>query len=406
MVSKPAADEQRHRADDAVVGEELVHHLGVEQRGDHAGARLGLADLHVLGESPDHAHGGVDHAVPVGAVGCRVHLHVRGLAVDLPVGERQAEHRHGEHRGHDVGEVVDEVEPTGLDHVVDARAREVLDERIPHLHRRRRQERVEDAAVLRLLGRVHLDEAAARRPALGDRDALVAVALAVGVVVVRQEVGALRDRAQHLVAGDDPEAVVLAAPRDRALLAQLVRLRRVGLPVLGECWSNSTTTRSSDAIEPPGVRWPVRANTIGGRRTPPPRDVLIGPDWPCVNSPRPPPARRDPARRPALLRDDVDAAFARLRAESPIHRTTTSASPPDPTSGRSLATTTSVPHRELPHVPQRAEHDHRGLRAFGKQHPAPRSARAHPTATDREQGLHAPHGRAHARRRARACGRA
>ena len=33
-------------------------------------------------------------------------------------------------------------------------------------------------------------------------------------------------------------------------------------------------------------------------------------------------ARRDRARRPALLRrDDVDAGFARLRAESPIHRT-------------------------------------------------------------------------------------
>ena len=116
-----AADEQRDRADDAVVGEELVHHLGVEQRADHPGPRLGLADLHVLGEPPDHAHGRVDHAVPVGAVGRRVHLHVRGLAVDLPVGERQPEHRHGEHRGHDVGEVVDEVEASRLDDVVDAR---------------------------------------------------------------------------------------------------------------------------------------------------------------------------------------------------------------------------------------------------------------------------------------------
>ena len=69
--------------------------------------------------------------------------------------------------------------------------------------------------------------------ALGDRDALVAVALAVGVVVVRQEVGALRDRAQDLVPGDDPEPVVVGAPHHRALLTQLVGLRRVGLPVLG-----------------------------------------------------------------------------------------------------------------------------------------------------------------------------
>ena len=45
-------------------------------------------------------------------------------------------------------------------------------------------------------------------PALGDRDALVPVALAVGIVVVRQQVGALGERAQLLVAGDDPEAVV------------------------------------------------------------------------------------------------------------------------------------------------------------------------------------------------------
>ena len=33
---EPTSDEQRDGADDAVVGEELAHHLGVEQRGDHA----------------------------------------------------------------------------------------------------------------------------------------------------------------------------------------------------------------------------------------------------------------------------------------------------------------------------------------------------------------------------------
>ena len=168
----------------------------------------------------------------VRAVGRRVHLHVRGLAVHLPVGEGQPEHRHGEHRGHDVGEVVDEVEAAALDHLVDARPGEVGDERLPPLHRRRRQERVEDAAVLRLLGRVHLDEAAARRAARGDRDPVVAVALAGRVVVVREQVGALRQRAQLLVAGDHPEAAVAGAPRHRALLAELVRLARVGGAVL------------------------------------------------------------------------------------------------------------------------------------------------------------------------------
>ena len=61
-------DEQRDGADDALVGEELAHHLGVEQRGDHARTRFGLADLHVFGEPSDHAHGRLDHAVPVGAV--------------------------------------------------------------------------------------------------------------------------------------------------------------------------------------------------------------------------------------------------------------------------------------------------------------------------------------------------
>ena len=45
-------------------GSELVHHRGVEQRGDHPRPRLGLADLHVLGEPPTMRMVELDHAVP------------------------------------------------------------------------------------------------------------------------------------------------------------------------------------------------------------------------------------------------------------------------------------------------------------------------------------------------------
>jgi hypothetical protein len=113
---------------------------------------------------------------------------VGGLAVDLPVGERQPQHRHGEDRGNDVGEVVDEVEATGLDHVVDAGPGEVVDERLPLHDRGGGEERVEDPPVLRLLRWVHLDEPPTGRSPRRDRDPLVPVSQAIGVMVVRQQV--------------------------------------------------------------------------------------------------------------------------------------------------------------------------------------------------------------------------
>ena len=44
-----------------------------------------------------------------------------GLAVDRPFGERNAHHRQGQHRGHDVGEVIDEIDPARLDLLVEGR---------------------------------------------------------------------------------------------------------------------------------------------------------------------------------------------------------------------------------------------------------------------------------------------
>ena len=218
----------------------------------------------------------------LGLSGARVHLHVGGLAVDLPVGERQPQHRHGEHRGNDVGEVVDEVEATGLDHVVDAGPGEVVDERLPLHDRGGGEERVEHPPVLRLLRWVHLDEPPTGRSPRRDRDPLVPVAQAVGVVVVRQQVGALGECAQLLVSGDDPEALVLGAPRHRALLAELVRRRGIGLAVLG-CvlveLDNDPIVRCHR--KPPGEqtrRWPDRRIFAPVRTAPPTRARRIGSD--------------------------------------------------------------------------------------------------------------------------------
>ncbi len=101
---------------------------------------------------------------------------VRGLAVDRPLLQLDAHHRQREHRGHDVGEVVDEVDPAGLDLLVECRAHDLVDERLPPLDRGGGQVRVERAAVGAVLGLVHLQDAAAHDGGplrLRDRDALV-----------------------------------------------------------------------------------------------------------------------------------------------------------------------------------------------------------------------------------------
>ena len=152
----------------------------------------------------------------------------------------------------------------------------------------------------------------------------------VGIVVVRQQVGALGERAQLLVTGDDPEPVVVRAPRHRALLAQLVGLRRIRLAVLGRV----LVELDDDPLvrchrNPPGARRPVRAQANGADPgAPPTRTPRSAVDRGVADAP---PLDEIELGDPRFfLRDDVDAAFARLRAESPVHRTRDLGVPPGP----------------------------------------------------------------------------
>ena len=175
----------------------------------------------------------------VGRVFRSGHRQVGGLAVDRPLLELDAHHRQGEHRGHDVGEVVDEVDAARLDLLVEGRPGDLVDERLPPLDRGGGQVGVQRTAVGAVLGFVHLQDAAAhdRGPLrLRDRDALVPAALSVDVVIVGHDRTA-RQFEDVLAVRGDPVPVVDVGPGHRALglhlLGDLLELQPVlrGVPV-------------------------------------------------------------------------------------------------------------------------------------------------------------------------------
>ena len=176
-------------------------------------------------------------------VGRCVHRRVGGLAVDLPVLQRHAQQAERQHRGHDVGEVVDEVDPAVLDLLVEARLDDLVDDGNPPLHRGGRKIGVQRGAVLPVLGLVHLEHAAAERvltSAARDGDADVALALA-GDVVVVGDVRAPREFEDFLVSRSHPVPAVRVGPCERTALVHLrgdllepvAVLRRVAIEMEG-----------------------------------------------------------------------------------------------------------------------------------------------------------------------------
>src|SRR3984957_2223909 len=161
-----------------------------------------------------------DNLVDVGGVLRGVNRCVNRFAVNRPVLQRDAQHRQRQYGGHDVGEVVDEVDAAIFDLLVEAGAGYLVDERHPTLHRRRGQIGVEHVAVDAVLGLIHLQNAAphaARAFGLGDRNALIASAFAVDVVVGGDN-RATRQLEYRVASAGNPVAVVGVGPRDRALV--------------------------------------------------------------------------------------------------------------------------------------------------------------------------------------------
>ncbi len=163
---------------------------------------------------------------------------VRGLAVDVPLLELDAHHRQRQHRGHDVGQMLDEVDLTGFDVLVECGAGDLVDERLPALDRRRGQVGVQRPAVLAVLGLVHLEDAAAnhgRATGLGNGDALER-GLTGDVVMVGHR-GAAGELEHVRAVGGHPVPAVGVGPGHRALglhlLGDLLELQPIlgGVPV-------------------------------------------------------------------------------------------------------------------------------------------------------------------------------
>lgn len=169
-----------------------------------------------------------------GVLGC-VDRGMHRLAVHVPLLQRDAEHGQGEDGGHDVGEVVDEVDAAALDLLVEAGARHVVDERLPALDRGRGQIRVEHGPVGAVLGVVHLQDAAADgadAAGRGDRNAFIATAFAVDVVVVGDR-RAARQLEDLVAAGRHPVAAVGIRPGHGALGVHLFGDGLELRPILG-----------------------------------------------------------------------------------------------------------------------------------------------------------------------------
>ena len=224
------------------------------------------------------------------------------------------------------------------------------------------------------------------RPAVRDGDALVAVALAGGIVVVREEVGALRDRAQHLVAGDHPEPVVLVLQatghwfRSSCAFAGYVRGTRAS--------AGRTRRRPVRPLpsEPPGARWPVRAHAMGPSRErttdAAPHAVLASAQTDGVSDPLldlAPPLDEIALGDPLFAATTSTPRSPACAPSRPIHRTQDLGEPagPDFWSITPLRRRAIAVSRRSHDVHQRAELRHRGLPAFRRQHLPPRSPRAH-----------------------------
>ena len=174
-------------------------------------------------------------------VGGGVHLRVGRFAIDLPVLQRYAQQTERQHRGHDVREIVDEVDPAILDLLVEARLDDLVDDGNPPVHRRGRKIGVQRGAVLPVLGFVHLEHPAAELradSAARNADADVALALPADVVVVG-DVRTPRQFEDFSVARCHPVPAVRVGPRQRTALVHLggdlleavAVLRRVAIEV-------------------------------------------------------------------------------------------------------------------------------------------------------------------------------
>jgi hypothetical protein len=110
------------------------------------------------------------------------------LAIDVPLGDRDTQHRERDDGGNDVHQIVDEIDAAGLDLLVEARADHLVDEGNPLLHGGGGQIRIEYRTELPMFGVVHLEDPAAhtgRPDGGGDHDPLVTPPYSLDVAVVR-----------------------------------------------------------------------------------------------------------------------------------------------------------------------------------------------------------------------------
>ena len=125
--------------------------------------------------------------------------------------------------GDHVGQVVDEIDPAGLDLLVQAGASQVLGHRLPASHGGGRQIWIERPPVVPLGGRIHLQKAGYGAVGLvRDGDSHVPVALTLRVAVVGQKSSVAGELEDLVVAARHPVPPIGLRPRDGAGCVQLM----------------------------------------------------------------------------------------------------------------------------------------------------------------------------------------
>ena len=88
---------------------------GFDQGVHHAGTGVGPDIGDAFGHTGTGCQGSCDDPWQIRRVRRRVQERMSRLAIDHPVRERQAHERQGHHSGDHIGQVVDEIDPAGLD---------------------------------------------------------------------------------------------------------------------------------------------------------------------------------------------------------------------------------------------------------------------------------------------------
>ena len=219
-----AGDEVPEDVEQLFVGEALAVEFELDEEAGQVVAGLGAPFGREVQDVLHHGGDLGDGVDVFGAVLGDGHDGVEEVGVELPVVVGQAHHFHGEDGRDRAGVVEHEVHLSVGDFLVEELVGLFLHERLHLVDGARREERGQRVPQRQVVGAVDLADAQCRL-AFGTWDAHLALVVdavcGVGFVSVGEGVVVAGGLAHRGVAAEEPEAVVVLVPRDRAFLAQL-----------------------------------------------------------------------------------------------------------------------------------------------------------------------------------------